>query len=321
MWRSAGGICARCPEGDNSIVSKSALEPVINYLMLKAYLDASGTDPTKDIIVVGGWVASEDRWAEFVPQWRTFLVDCFGPNGGRWHNTDFHSGHRQYKVWDDQKRDRARMELCRIIGGLKPIGIGAAVRKSDYNELWQTGRWQLSDRWSTGGDPYGLYMDECLEVLTHRIDQLPRDEGVQIIVDSDEKKGLSRRISDWHKNYLSSNEQARNRGRRVEFDHGSDQDHLPLQAADVLVNETYRYMRNKYRTAETAKTLVPFLGASPMGTTDKDARHIIEALKPNCMFIVPLYNKGALEIILDGKASGAIRPDGFNAEAIPGAGC
>jgi hypothetical protein len=47
---------------------------------------------------------------------------------------------------------------------------------------------------------------------------------------------------------------------------------------------------------------------------------MIEALKPNCMFIVLLYNKGALEIILDGKASGAIRPDGFNAEAILGAG-
>jgi hypothetical protein len=115
---------------------------------------------------------------------------------------------------------------------------------------------------------------------------------------------------------LSSNEHARDPGRRVEFDHGSDQDYLPLQAADVMVNETYRYMRNKYRTAKTANTLVPFLGATPIGATDADARHIIEALKPNCMFIVPLYNKGALEVFLDGKASGAIRPDGFKAEAI-----
>jgi hypothetical protein len=115
--------------------------------MLTAYLDASGTDPTKDIIVVGGWVASEDGWAEFVPQWRTFLVDCFGPNGGRWHHTDFRSRHGQYQAWDEQKRNRARTGLCRIIGALKPIGIGAAVRKSDYNELWQTGRWQSSDRY------------------------------------------------------------------------------------------------------------------------------------------------------------------------------
>jgi len=82
-------------------------------------------------------------------------------------------------------------------------------------------------------------MDECLEMLIHRINQFPRDEGVQIIVDRDEKKGLSRRISDWHRKYLRSNEQARNPGRRVDFDHGSDRDHgsdqghLPLQAADV----------------------------------------------------------------------------------------
>jgi len=284
--------------------------------MLKAYLDASGTDPTKDVIVVGGWVATGDRWAEFEPQWHTFLVDCFGPDGGRWHHTDFHSHRKNYEAWDNQKRERARTELCRIIGALKPIGIGASLRKSDYNELWQTGRWKSTDRWSTGGDPYALCMDECLEVLVHRIHQHPRDDGVQIIVDTDEKKGLSRRISDWHKNYLSSNDHARYPGRKIDFDHGSDRDHLPLQAADVLVNETYRYMRNRYQDAETAKMLVPFLGATPIGTTDEHARHIIETLKPNCMFMVSLYNKGALEIILDGKASGTIRPDGFNVEAI-----
>jgi hypothetical protein len=210
----------------------------------------------------------------------------------------------------------ARTELCRLIGALKPIGIGAALRKSDYNELWQTGRWHSSARWSAGGDPYGLCMDECLELLIHRLHRHPHDEGVQILADRDQKKDLSRRISDWHRNYLITNEHARNPGRKVEFDHGSDRDHLPLQAADVLVNETYRYMRNKYHNAETAKTLVPFLGATPIGTTDEHARQIIEALKPNCMFIVPLYNKGAVEIILDGKASGTIRPDGFNVEAI-----
>jgi hypothetical protein len=89
-----------------------------------------------------------------------------------------------------------------------------------------------------------------------------------------------------------------------------------LQAADILVNETYRYMRNKHQNAETAETLAPALGATPVGTADEHARYIIEALNRNCLFMVRLYNKGALEIILDGKASGAIRPDGFNVEAI-----
>jgi hypothetical protein len=115
---------------------------------------------------------------------------------------------------------------------------------------------------------------------------------------------------------LSSNEHARNPRRKIDFDHGSGRDNLPLQAADVLVNETYRYMRNKYQNAETAKTVAPFLGATPIGAPDEHARHIIEALKPSCLLMVPLYNKGALEIILDGKGSGTIRPDGFNAEAL-----
>jgi hypothetical protein len=229
--------------------------------MLKAYLDASGTDPTQDVIAVGGWVATGDKWAEFDLEWQEFLIDCFGPNGGRWHHTDFHSRHGHYEAWDNQKRDRARTELCRIIGALRPIGIGAALRKSDYSDLWQTARWESTDRWSTGGDPYAHCMDECLEVLIHRIDQRPADEGLQIIVDRDEKKGLSHRISTWHKKYLSANEHARNPGRKIDFDHGSDRDHLPLQAADVLVNETYRYMRSKYQNDETAKTLVPYLGA------------------------------------------------------------
>jgi hypothetical protein len=213
--------------------------------MLKAYLDASGTDPTKDVIAICGWVATEDGWAGFNLQWQEFLVECFGPDGGRWHHRDFHSRHKLYKPWDDQKRDRARSELCRIIGALKPIGIGAALRKSDYNELWKTGRWASTDRWSTGGDPYALCMDECLEVLIHRIDQRPRDEGIQIIVDRDEKKGLGRRINDWHKKCLRNNEHARYPGRKIDFDHGSDRDHLPLQIADILANETYRYIMKR----------------------------------------------------------------------------
>jgi hypothetical protein len=116
---------------------------------------------------------------------------------------------------------------------------------------------------------------------------------------------------------IRSTSEATDPRRKIDFDHGSDRDCLPLQAADILVNETYRYMRNKYQNAETAKTLPPALGAAPAGTADERARYIIEALKPNCLFMVRLYNKGALEIILDGKASGTIRPDGFNVEAIP----
>jgi hypothetical protein len=279
--------------------------------MLRAYLDASGTDAQQSVIVVGGWVASEEKWAEFEHQWQTFLVDCFGPNGGRWHHTDFHSCRKQYAAWDNPKRDRARVELCRIISALKPIGVGAALRKSDYDELWQSDRWKSAERWSTGGgDPYAMYMDECLEVLIHRIDQYPPGEGIKIIVDNDEKKNLSRQINNWHEEYLNSNGHARNPGRQIHFDHGSDKNHLALQAADVLVNETYRYMKNKFRDEQTAKTLTPFLGAAPVESVDEHARHIVEALKVDCMLMVSLYNKGALEIILDGKASGNIRPDG-----------
>jgi hypothetical protein len=84
--------------------------------MLKAYLDASGTDPTQNVIVVGGWVASEDRWAEFEPQWHAFLVDCFGPNGGRWHHTDFHSRYGHYQTWDTQKRV-ARAQSFAVLSG------------------------------------------------------------------------------------------------------------------------------------------------------------------------------------------------------------
>jgi len=33
-----------------------------------------------------------------------------------------------------------RSGIVRIIGALNPIGVGAALRKSDYNKLWQSGR-------------------------------------------------------------------------------------------------------------------------------------------------------------------------------------
>ena len=115
---------------------------------------------------------------------------------------------------------------------------------------------------------------------------------------------------------MSTNEHARYPERKIHFDHGSDRDYLPLQAADRSRERNVPLHAEQIPECGDRKDACPFLGATPIGDPDEHARHIIEALKPNCMFMVPLYNKGALEIIFDGRASGAIRPDGFNVEAI-----
>jgi len=45
--------------------------------MLKGYLDASETDPTKDVIAIAEWVAAADHWTPF-DECRTSFLGEFG---------------------------------------------------------------------------------------------------------------------------------------------------------------------------------------------------------------------------------------------------
>jgi len=95
-------------------------------VVLKAYLDASGTDPNQGAVVVAGFAASEARWERFEQSWNALVKGELGLR--RWHNTDFHNRHGEYTHWNDAQFLYAPVQAWKRISEVQPFGIGAAVK-------------------------------------------------------------------------------------------------------------------------------------------------------------------------------------------------
>ena len=265
--------------------------------VLRGYLDASGTDPKQRVVAVAGWAATEAEWDGWERDWVAFLKEAELEKNG-WHHTDFLNRRNDYRQWKDAKLIWAEGELRRIFRKLTLFGVGTAVWREHYLELWQSGKWRMPR------EPYAYCLDDCLEVLVHRFHEAPKDEGIAIYIDQDDpaREKLGSVLAEWHGAYLKRNVEAQNPDREVSVTYGSRQQYKPIQAADILVNETYRYMH--------AETGISNLGAILVGQKDENARPFIEAIKDRCYLVVHLLSKGRLEGELEWSASGTYRPDG-----------
>jgi hypothetical protein len=71
--------------------------------VLKAYFDDSGTHAGSDVIVMGGLIAAEEKWAEMQPKWQAGL-DYYGIKA--MHMSHCFNGYNEFKLWSsDQKED------------------------------------------------------------------------------------------------------------------------------------------------------------------------------------------------------------------------
>jgi len=256
--------------------------------VLEACIDASGMDPTQPVIAVAGWVSSSSRWRAFEQQWSPFLHQYDLP---RWHHTEFLTYVKKDKGgtkgrWAEAHWLQARRKLCDIIGEVHPIGVGAAVYVADYRDVRAAGKWGLPE------DAYYFCLDRCLTELIHQITEIQGDEGIAIYCDSDRQPALGKALAEWHAQRYSPRFPGTPLKRKVSLTYTRDVDYTPIQAADVLVNEMYRYMKKKTGNIQ--------LGAAPP-EGDPKAGWIIDRLKKSCALLPKLYTKRYLELDLDPK--------------------
>ena len=161
-------------------------------LVLKAYLDASNEGTGDPVAVVAGCVADENQWAAFESVWVSFL--------GEFELTRFHSSHfwarkePPYSRWSDAKWEKAKGDVCRILGGLRIIGVGAAVSLKAFNE------WRATSDLFYHHDPYYFCLQYTLGILIRQISQHPLDEGITIYIDQDKgRESLGQEIAKWHR--------------------------------------------------------------------------------------------------------------------------
>src|SRR5215472_4407560 len=95
-----------------------------------AYFDDSGTHAQANVAVAACFISTVDKWNTLERLWNELNAK---ENFGIFHMADFVARTKQFKDWDDAKRDRVIRELIKIIKTNVYVSVMGAVIKADYD--------------------------------------------------------------------------------------------------------------------------------------------------------------------------------------------
>jgi len=211
--------------------------------MLSVFFDDSGTHAESQVAVAACFISDKPRWADFDEKWRVLLEDeqftCF-------HMSDFLAREGEFKNWNDEKRERVFNRVLGIVDKCAWQGYATAVIKNDYDRAI-TGKL----REKIGDRHYTFAVQGCIFYLQQFMHQKEAD-GIQYVFDRMTKGHgeigdlFSDLVHDPAGDYFGIHEGGWSFQSKKRF--------LPLQSADILACEAYRYMRDhvigKDRTKE-----------------------------------------------------------------------
>jgi hypothetical protein len=105
---------------------------LLERVMLRAYFDRSELIAPAPVLAVGGYVSSDEAWANFESAWKDVL-DKFGVS--MFHMTEFECRHREFKEWPNDKRIAFIGELIELVHLHAMAGVAAAIAIEVYRAL------------------------------------------------------------------------------------------------------------------------------------------------------------------------------------------
>lgn len=162
--------------------------------MLQVHLDARGNLADQPVVVVAGWVATDNIWNQFDPLWMSFLQRN---TLKRFHATDDWARKRPFSRMSDADYASIHTEICGMLTQFRFMAIGAGVSVAAFNE------WRNAARNFNHPDPYFFCLDQVLRQTIMGITEYPKDEGIEIICDVESRNAaLGREIAAWREQRL-----------------------------------------------------------------------------------------------------------------------
>lgn len=196
-----------------------------------AYFDEGGKWQDKDFICLCGYLSTETGWEKFLSGWKQLMDRHQMPTG--LHMTNFYSNAAQ-RAWDDAKTSAVLADYSKVIRENIVIGFAVGMDATHYRALPK----QLK-----AGVPKPD--TACLQRLLRMIrDRLRRENYAgRICVTFDWEEGaVVGAYQEVLRLRLANPDLARFIG-AVSF--ADDEFALPLQAADMLANLTYRWFKDR----------------------------------------------------------------------------
>jgi hypothetical protein len=200
--------------------------------MFTAYFDESGTHKDSSVVVVAGYLSTDEQWTKFSSEWLAILdrykIDCF-------HMTDFENRRKQFKILSEADRQRLLDRLIAFIKIRQRIGIGVTFGMADYNEIVQ----EFSDL--PIKKPYAFCAIQCMVLIKNWLVKHKLKNNINYIYE--EGAQHAGQILSAYEGWMKQAEfGAALRLGSLAF--GSKRDRLPLQAADILAYETWKEVSN-----------------------------------------------------------------------------
>jgi len=162
-----------------------------------AYFDGSGSPDEGKALVVAGYLAAADQWAEFNREW----TECLASEGvSAFHMRDFAHSLREFASWklDETRRKRFLERLIRIVKMRVRKSIANAVLLDAYNRV--NAEFMFSEHI---GPPYALCGMACMKDICRWATKAKRHyEWPRCVFESGDKhskefKQLIARFEDW----------------------------------------------------------------------------------------------------------------------------
>jgi Protein of unknown function (DUF3800) len=218
------------------------------FCVLHAYLDDSGTHDSSPVCVVAGYFGSERHWTTFDAKWRAIL-DSFGIE-------EFHANKfwacveganvTEFRGWDDAKCGSLIRSLLNLISESKRIyPVGCLVDMNEWKSLTRDERAFLTGaRYDSASgslkSPGAANKTYFLPFLTTIADALDHCNWGQLMhFTFDASKSFSAYALDYFQQIKAT--QMDNFRKMGEIFFADSKKATPVQAADLLAYEIYRY--------------------------------------------------------------------------------
>ncbi len=221
--------------------------------MLKAFCDESSDGRSERIYVVAGYFGDEEQLKRLDTDWKARLSES---NLSEFHMSDCEAGRKEYPSLHRNERAVLQRDLISIISNSGVVGVSVALDIRAYNDLLPELKPFLifpPGRGTSGHlrEPYFLPFKLAVEQICMNISNVKLGQDVEMIFDRKESvqgraTGLFEGIWEWEHDWIK-------KIGRVTLSFADKSEFTPLQAADVLAYESFRWVDVYLRKGRTER--------------------------------------------------------------------
>jgi hypothetical protein len=217
--------------------------------VLKIFMDETGIHAGATMVAVGGYVSKPKIWRTWTKDWNVHKRKV--PPGRQpidvFHSTDCQNFRGEFKGWDKTERDAYVTWLLQVMRDHELAGIVIGINLHDLSTAMKEHPGLLE----MFGEPYTACFQWAISIIVDYATKHGKGERMAFVHEVNDFKGEAMKAFEFVKKFRNP------RAIPMTMAFGTKADYPPLQAADVLVYEGGKFLKNPTGTRQAWPALDP----------------------------------------------------------------